>query len=136
MKKIIFLNLICVLFCFACTQDDDVSIDYTYDSWSLINVSGSLAGIDQDIEEGDIIWTFNASENTVTVVNTTTDEDITDFLDSGTYNYSYINNNAETELCSESLVIDNIDFGCVTIEGNTMRLSNTWLDGYQLTFVK
>ncbi len=137
MKKIIFLNLICVLLCLSCTQDDDVILtDPSEGSWSLINISGSFAGIDQDIEEGVIVWTFNPVDNTITVVNNNTDEEIIDFFESGTYAYIYVDNNGETEQCSESLVIEDVDFGCQSISGNTMTLSNVWADGYQLTFVK
>ena len=138
MKKIIFLNLICVLFCFACSQDDDVIFtDPAEGDWSLVNVSGTLLGLDQDIEAGVIVWTFNPAENTVTIVNNNTDEEITDFFESGTYAYIYMSNNGETELCSESLIIEDTDFGCQSFtNGDTMTLSNIWVDGYILTFVK
>lgn len=138
MKKFILLNFICALLCIACSQDDDVILtDTTEGDWSLINISGSLMGIDQDIEAGVIVWTFNPAENTVTIVNNNTNEEITDFFESGTYMYNYMSNNGETELCSESLIVEDVDFGCQTFTNDdTMTLSNIWVDGYQLTFVK
>ena len=137
MKKFIFLNLVCVLLCLSCTQDDDAPITNQLEaSWSLINVSGSFAGIDQDIPVGIIVWTFNTTDDTVTIVNNNTDEEITDFFESGTYTYHFVNNEEQTEECSESLFVDEIDFGCQNITGNTMVVSNVWVDGYQLTFVK
>lgn len=137
MKKFILLNLICLLFCISCSEDDDIIYnDPIEGNWSLVNVSGSLMGVNQDIETGTIVWTFNPAENTVTIVNNNTDEEITDFFESGTYTYNYESNEGETELCSESLLIENIDFGCRDFNNNTMTLSNTWEDGYELTFVK
>ncbi len=137
MKKYTLLNLICLLLCLSCSQDDDTPINNPLEaSWSLINVSGSFAGIDQDIEAGVIVWTFNPVDYTVTVENNNTDEEVINFFESGTYTYVYVDNEGETEQCNESLFIDNINFGCQTISGNTMKLNHIWLDGYILTFVK
>ncbi|OIQ18622.1 MAG: hypothetical protein BM557_06770 [Flavobacterium sp. MedPE-SWcel] len=137
MKKILLLSITTLLLCVGCSDDDSApAVNPLNASWNLTNVSGSLLGIDQDIEEGLIVWAFNTTNNTVTVVNNNTDEDVTDFFESGTYNYSYETNYIGIETCAESLKVNDINFGCQNITGNTMILSDIAADGYQLTFTK
>ena len=121
----------------ACSGDDNETI---YDNgplepvaWKLVNVSGSIAGIDEDYEEGVITWVFN-TDNTVTITNNNTDEMKTDFFDSGNYVYGYTENPDNTAACANVIVIDNINFGCVNVLGDTMTFNQAYDDGYILTF--
>ncbi|MBY8961345.1 hypothetical protein KJK34_01120 [Flavobacterium sp. D11R37] len=139
MKTKLFSVVLFALLFISCS-DDDRRLPYSGEplepaTWQLVNVSGSIAGIDDDFEPGAVKWTFN-TDNTVTVVNNNTDEAKTDFFDSGNYTYGYVENTDSPEACQNTIKISNIDFGCVNVTGNTMRFTQPYADGYILTFEK
>src|SRR5690606_1613723 len=59
-------------------------------TWSLINVSGGFAGVDEDIEKGEIVWKFNAGEETLVVSDNYGSNDHYYGLPIGTYTYSVL----------------------------------------------
>jgi hypothetical protein len=125
---------------FVSCSDDDTNLRYTGGplqpvTWQLVNVSGSIAGIDDDFAPGVIKWTFN-TDNTVTVVNNNTNEALTDFFDSGNYTYGYVENTDSPEACQNTIKVSVTDFGCIDVVGNTMRFTQPYDDGYVLTFTK
>lgn len=137
MKKILSLSIIFMLCIAGCQLDDDDAVIYNEPaegSWSLINVSGTLAGLDQDIEAGVVVWTFNETDGTVTVVNNNTDNEIETFFETGIYSYVLQDNENNDDTCEQSMVIEGINFGCQTFTEDTMILSTVHADGHQLTF--
>lgn len=59
-------------------------------TWSLINVSGGFAGVDEDFEKGRIIWKFDAGEGILVVSSNFGPNDNYYGLPIGTYTYSVL----------------------------------------------
>ena len=59
-------------------------------TWSLINVSGGFAGIDKDLEKGEIVWKFDAGEGTLVVSKNYGPYDHYYGLPIGTYTYTVL----------------------------------------------
>lgn len=139
MKKIVYLFAALSAMTFSgCSDDDDAgaAIDPAlYEGpWALINVSGSIAGVDNDLNG--IIWDFNTDEDTVTVTNNYEgDETVEDFFESGTYDVSFVPTEG-SGACSLSLEVDQTDLGCMDANGGAMTLTQQAADGYTLTFEK
>jgi len=135
----LLLVLLPALIMTGCEEDNATPMNYQQEAaegeWNLVNVSGSIAGVNQDFAPGTIAWTFNEN-GTVTVVNNNTNEQAEDFFDTGTYDYSFVANEDNPQACAIVLEVDNINFGCQTINGDELVLSQVWADGYQLTFEK
>lgn len=107
--------------------------------WHLKNVSGGIAGVDNDFNNGVIIWEFKSETSSVTVTNTNSDTAIEDGLDSGTYTYSIeeVNN-------QEYLTIGSNELGSISVTSNGNQLiidqnetsTGPAADGYIYTFDK
>ncbi|KGO91252.1 hypothetical protein [Flavobacterium subsaxonicum] len=138
MKKALFLLVLAgTAFATGCSKDDDSPKVYDYQNydgmWVLAHVSGSIAGIDHDYD-GSIIWNFDTEHHILSVVNNDADETVEDFLESGTYTYSFDANTVTPETCAETFNAGNLDFGCFVNNGNTIVLTQNESDGYVLTF--
>lgn len=51
--------LCCVLFFLIGCQQDDENINPIIGSWNLIQLTGGFAGVQQNYNPGDIVWTFD-----------------------------------------------------------------------------
>ena len=122
----------------SCKNDDDAVTGPSpvQNSWYLINVTGGIAGTSYNFEPGTITWKFGNSNDTVIIDNKNTDASKEDFFSSGTYHYSFVTNTVTPQNCSETLKVDNMDFGCYSF-GPTgyLTLTQTEADGFTLTFV-
>lgn len=105
--------------------------------WHLTNVSAGVAGVDNDFNLNDIVWSFDNTTNKLTINNTNTDDTIEDGFDSGVYNFS-----VTTVGSDEFLVIDSNEFGNVvatqtqlTIDQNITTIG-TGADGFIYTFTR
>lgn len=140
MKKILFLGLSAIsVFVAACSDDDNTAVTTVAalgGTWKLANVSGSIAGIDQDFAPGAVTWNFNIENNTVSVQNNNPDDSLTDFFPTGNYMYAYIQNNVSPQSCAYALAISDINFGCAASNGTTLTLNQVESDGYILTFTR
>jgi hypothetical protein len=140
MKRITFLLLLLPAFTLTSCSDGDENepmqvfpdVAATY---KLINVSGSIAGVSHDFAPGTITWRFNTNQ-TVTVVNNNTNENVEDFFGSGTYEFSLQPFEYTPAPCDRNLVIDSSELGCAEITENGLVLTQAMADGYVLTFVK
>jgi hypothetical protein len=126
--------LFCSLTLSSCNEsNDDNNEEFSLEGgWTLTKVQGGIAGINDNFDEQLITWTFNA-DGTISIWNTNTDENKTDFFDTGEYDFAIEPNSATPESCAETLFLDNVSFGCHSITGNTLTLSQVENDGYQLT---
>ncbi|RKE98946.1 hypothetical protein [Ichthyenterobacterium magnum] len=81
-----FYTLILVLFLFSCNNDDAQQNNEPTlnESWSLVNISGGLVGLDDDYETGIITWTFNTETSQVVVSNLNVELVVYDGLANGT----------------------------------------------------
>lgn len=105
------------------------------ESWSLVNVSGSIAGVSHDFPQGQIVWTFNA-DSTIDVVNNNPDQSVEDFLDSGNFAYGYFPSENPTATCTDDFFVWCFVLGCQQVDGDTMTITQQFADGYTLTFRK
>lgn len=158
MKKLpTFLLLLAPLLLATSCQDDDVQLQTTAvqmpqqpqepqqpeepeqpqsaeGRWSLINISGSIAGVSNNFPEGQITWTFNP-DSTIDIVNGNPDENVEDFLDSGNYVFGFIPNEMQSG-CNEVMFVWCFTVGCQNISGDMMTLTQPENDGYTLMFKK
>jgi len=93
-----------------------------------------LLGVNQEIEPGMITWNFNSITNTVTIVNTTTDQMLYDFFETGVYNYQILESSSDFG-CDEVLKIDNIELGCLSIVDDKLVIDQTYADGFRLELI-
>lgn len=115
------------------TNDNDPIIIKTL--WNLTNVSGGIAGVNNDFDLGTIIWTFSADNSTLTVINNNTDDTIEDGLDSGTYPYTI-----ETIGDNSFLTLADNEYGKLTVSETELVIdqnitsTGTGADGFIFTF--
>jgi hypothetical protein len=134
------LKTLCLLalFTFAsCSDDDNTNTNPNQvltDSWSLLQTTGTIAGITHDFTIGTIVWKFNPN-NTVTVTNNTTDENLQSGFPSGTYQYT-VNDNPLTASCQKNITINLEKFGCISINDNQMDINQNTADGINYHFEK
>jgi hypothetical protein len=139
MKRYLIFALICVVTLTNCSisNNDSYSQQVYKPLWNLTNVSGGIAGVDNDFDLEDIVWSFNEATSTLTVTNNNTDDSIEDGLTSGNYDYSVIESGDNLYL-----VINSNEFGGLTISENllvidqNMTTSGTGADGFIYTFQK
>lgn len=130
------LKLLSVLFAIAilssCRNDDEGNNGTTLEGdWQLRRVEGGFGGANETFEPGAITWTFDFQAQTVTVVNNQPESDY-DFFESGTYPF-VVNTTGEPGDCNTHLVMDNTDFGCFILSGNTLKLDQRYADGFLVT---
>ena len=97
--------------------------------WS---VSGGLAGINIDYNQGDVKWSFNLENNTLIVENniiTTGPEDIYAGLESGTYNIE-ITQSGEIQ----TLFINNTERGVLILLNHNLKIDDRFADGFITEF--
>ena len=89
--RVIIISLGLMLVLLGCTNDNNHgNDDVVKGSWSLINVSGGIAGVDDDFEKGKIVWKFDAKGETLVVVNNDDSNSIYNGLTTRTYAYSVL----------------------------------------------
>ena len=135
MKSKLYI-LILALITFGCNSDDDAQQDTNATlngPWSLINVSGGFAGVDDDFEIGLITWDFDIGNLQLTVTNNNTEAVIYDGLSSGDYDYQVLSTTGEVGY----LVVHNfgINHEIVTVSSSELILDEgVAADGFLLTF--
>lgn len=139
-KTFLIAFLLCGFSLVSCHDDDDGNpgpVSYPIDQqlegkWHLTNVSGGIAGTDDDYSFNEIVWDFHTEQHTVTVTNMNTDPQKIDFFDSGTYNYTFNANTSTPELCAQTIAIDGVNLGCYEFEFSSFTMSQVESDGYLL----
>ena len=56
------------MFLISCSTDNDLSVEQKF---YLVNVSGGFAGVNENFDKGQIIWTFNEQNSTLNIEKTT-----------------------------------------------------------------
>ena len=130
------LSLVIVLISFGCQNDNESNFtqDQLSREWKFVKVTGGLLGVNQEIEPGMITWSFNSITNTVTIVNTTTDQTLNDFFETGVYNYQILESSSDFG-CDEVVKIDNIELGCLSIVDDKLVIDQTYADGFRLELI-
>lgn len=134
MKKYIYAFVI-ILFTLSCNNDDDCPSNNNptiNETWSLINVSGGFAGVDQDFEVGIISWTFDNETQELTILNTNTDA-VFDGYPSGVYDFEMIT----TEDSSTIVIDDSINLDINILTSNQLVLDEGIAsDGFLYSFIR
>ena len=135
---VLFLGLALSFVATSCNVDNLSSFEdqaQINSSWVLKNTSGGIAGINDNFNNGDVIWDFNGANQTLKVtkkINTTGSG-----IPAGTYNYS-LKQEGKTNL----LVIKQVDVIYTTLtydflnENGVVFKDEAIADGFQFTFVK
>jgi outer membrane lipoprotein-sorting protein len=135
MKKIALLFLMSSTLCLTNCSDDDSkkaeSASKLDGKWKLVSITAPMVSETHTIKNGSVSWQFDESENRVTVISTS-DDDLNP-LESGNYTYSI---NKVESICDESLKVGEIDFGCISIDNNTLTVSTAYVDGNAYIFKK
>jgi restriction endonuclease S subunit len=125
MKKRIYNSLLMLLLLTsftACkkevihTQQNTPSENAIDGKWNLTQISGGIAGLIQVFAVGEIEWTFNTQNGTLTVNNTSSNP-IYYYLPSGTYNFQEVSNSGQ-----HFLVIEADELGQISISGNQLQI--------------
>lgn len=133
MRNFFLLIIICSLNLSSSCDNDDVNNSKT-ETWFLVNISGGFAGINNDIEKGTVIWTFNPQDSILKIENN--NDDVSGF-DSGIYSYSILNANNKNYL-----VIEGNEFGGMITSGNELiidqniQFEGSGADKFRFRFVK
>ena len=132
MKKLLYIFLGLSLM-FGCSDDESNQTETLNGIWNLKNVSGGLAGINIDYNQGDVKWSFNLENNTLIVENniiTTGPEDIYAGLESGTYNIE-ITQSGEIQ----TLFINNTERGVLILLNDNLKIDDgLYADGFITEF--
>ncbi|WP_417876116.1 hypothetical protein [Winogradskyella sediminis] len=133
--KTYFYFLALMLLTLSCKSDDDADQNLNptlIGSWSLVNVSGGFAGVDDDFNDGVILWNFTNNPSEITITNTNTTEVVHSGYPSGTYSYEI-----ETTPNDTIVVIENTDLRIISLTTNQLILDEGVVsDGFQYTFNK
>ena len=112
MKKIVFILLSLFLFS-SCSSDDNTT---SIEKFSLINVSGGFAGINENFAKEEITWTFNVENSTLIIKKNI--QNTFSGLSEGTYTYSFENSNNK-----QYIFINDIEIGSVLSQENGMIIN-------------
>ena len=112
------LVLLVVGFCgviSSCNNDDSIQATIINGTWNLKNISGGLAGINDDYNQGIIKWIFDSQALTLTVENNNSQNTIYDGFESGIYSYSILESGGNSYL-----IVEDIEFGGFAITENNL----------------
>ena len=133
LKFLIAIILIIIISSCSINNEDDTS-KFVRSEWHLKNVSGGLAGVNNDFDINQIIWMFDEFQSSITVLNNNTNP-LEDGLDSGSYVYSILNDGNNT-----FLIIDGNEYGSITVLTNNLIIdqnltsTGTGADGFIYSF--
>ena len=134
--KITFYAFVLILLAVSCNSDDDTQHNnrpMLNGSWSLVNVSGGFAGVNDDFEMGIITWDFNPINLKLTVTNTNTTNVIYDGFPTGTYDYEELSSVGE----NDSLIVNTLSYEITILSSSQLVLDEgVAADGFLLTFSK
>ena len=123
-KEIIMKSKILVLlvvgFCgviASCNDDDSTQPSTINATWNLKNISGGLAGINDDYNQEIIKWNFDSQALTLTVENNNSQNIIYDGFESGVYSYSILESGRNSYL-----IIEDKEFGGYTLTENNLKI--------------
>ena len=114
------LVLLVVGFCGAiasCNNDDSIQATTINGTWNLKNISGGLAGINDDYNQGIIKWIFDSQALTLTVENNNSKNTIYYGFESGIYSYSILESGGNSYL-----IVEDTEFGGYTLTENNLMI--------------
>jgi hypothetical protein len=133
MKKLILpFALLLIFILSSCSSDSkSTNTDPVQGQWKLVAVDGFFTGTHDTFTPGLITWTFNPITQTVSVVNNNTNPNSNDLLETGVYNYHFVNN--PDAPCAESIDINGTVYGCYTVANDSLIIDQAIADGFSVT---
>lgn len=115
-----------------CSTNNNLSIEQKF---NLVNVSGGFAGVNENFDKGQIIWTFNEQNSTLNIEKNTNES--FSGLNEGIYSYSIenINNHLFLHINENELGGVSTYENGVIIDENT-RSTGSGADGFIMTLEK
>ena len=136
MKNFILLGLLALLPIGSCSDNDNTNYvpnDTIINEWTVLKSSGTIAGITHEFPNGTILWKFQEN-NTVTIVNNNTNNNLQSAFPSSTYSYS-VSINSATANCDKKIIIDgNNEFQCLVINDMQLDIEQGVADGINYHF--
>jgi len=131
LKNLIFLILIITLVC-SCGKDSDTH--QIEDNWSVINLSGGIAGFDCDFELTDYEWSFKDGE---LIRQLNQPSSCITLIEKDTFNFSILEDTDREFLELDTQVFGEIIFANDTLSINTNSHPNgSGADGFAYLLVK
>ncbi|MNJ98019.1 hypothetical protein D3C87_157780 [compost metagenome] len=114
----------------GCNNDDDKGNNNGMNGkWNLVEITPSFAGSKENFSKGSITWSFDENSHKVNVKDSRTIIPANvghDLPKTGIYDYT---TESWSTVCDKALDFDTRNFGCITINGNTLLLSTAAVDG-------
>jgi hypothetical protein len=138
MKNVkLFLLLATGIIMSGCHNDDDKNGNTGLNgTWYLVKAVAPETGTSEDFGRGTIKWRINTSNQKVVVDDTReiTTANVSFYnLPDGTYNY-YVS--AWGGACDNAFHIEELNFGCITLDGDSLTLTTEAADGVRYSFVR
>jgi hypothetical protein len=116
LSLLMILGIVLFTSCNSNNNDDLTESESIIGIWNVKNISGGIAGIEDEYETGIITWVFN--DQTLTVENNESQGNIYSGFESGTYNYS------ATEINGINyIIIDNAEYGGYILSNNNLIIN-------------
>lgn len=134
-----YLNLIFLL-AFAtvinsCTlPEDELNEPTLFGKWSLIEVSGTIAGTTNEFEYGTIVWDF--ASNHIVVSNANTNQDLFSKFESGAYSFVMGFKPIGQYTFSQTISFSSDDINCLQYDANILFINQNAADGITLKFIR
>ena len=128
MKNLLLTLVIVSLSFVGCSSDDDVPAqDSLEGNWSLVRITGGIAGITDTIPPN--VIKYNFSNGNLSVVNNNPEPDFS-FLQTGNYTYELTTSNNQ-----QVLVINDTTYEVISIDAEIFNLGdNRPVDGLAFAF--
>lgn len=141
--KLFFASFFIFIF-FACqenkpeTNDRKKSNNDLEGSWTLVNVSGGFAGINNNFQLGWILWRFNPTTQLLSVENNNPMENpLHDGFETGNYSFSTTTTPSRCQNNFQSLKVGEFYERCYRISNNELIINdNIAADGFQYKFIR
>ncbi len=116
----------------SCNSDEESNTADSSSSWTLVNLSGGLMGVNQNYEEGEVVWVFDASTQTLDIQHnyTPTEDEIIPFPVEDSYAYEFIEQEGQIYL-----VVEQWNLGIISQSAGQITLdNNVAADGFAYIF--
>ena len=113
MKKIVLLLVI--VSTLSCSIDDGTNTPPQSAKWSLVRITGGVAGVDINLDRGQITWIFDEFNSNIIV-----EENVAGVsygLSEGTYSYSI-----QPIANADFIFVDEVEYGDIIIGQNTLTI--------------